>query len=34
MGGTGPEEHKACEEVDEVREEDAEDRSVSRMLGT
>jgi hypothetical protein len=34
MGVTEPEEHKACEEVEEAREEDAEDRSVSKALET
>jgi hypothetical protein len=32
MGMIGPEEHKVSEEVKEVREGDAEDRSISKTL--
>jgi hypothetical protein len=33
MGVIGPEEHKVSEEVEEGREGDAEDRSISKRLG-
>jgi hypothetical protein len=33
MGMTGPEEHKACEEVEEVREEDDEDNERLEDVG-